>query len=78
MNTPQPATGSAAGKEPSPRRFWPFSTRTAVLMTPVLLLILLVLWGVGRTVLHFEKAAAGWVLLGIVILGVLPILLVVL
>ncbi len=48
------------------------------MLTPVLLVVLLVLWGIGRELLHFEDAAAGWVLLGIAVLGVLPILLVVL
>lgn len=59
-------------------RFWPFGARAAVLLVPVLLILLLVVWGVSRGPLHFDEAHPGWVLLGIVLLSVLPLLLVVL
>jgi hypothetical protein len=57
---------------------WPFGARAAILLAPFLLLLLLILWGLTRELLHFESAAAGWVLLGIAVLSLVPLLLVVL
>ena len=70
------ATGVAT---PAPGlRFWPFGAKAAVILTPTLLVLLLAAWGVGRETLHFDNAPAGWVLLGVAVLSVLPLLLVVL
>jgi hypothetical protein len=74
----QKLVGTENAEGGRPARFWPFGTRAAVLLVPVLLILLLVVWGVSRDPLHFDKAHAGWVLLGIVLLSVLPLLLVVL
>ncbi|MGH3371619.1 MAG: hypothetical protein ACRDPR_16630, partial [Nocardioidaceae bacterium] len=67
-----------AEKWTRPGRFWPFGTRLAIMMTPLLLVVLLVVWGLSRELLHFEGASAGWVLLGIVLLSLVPVLLVIL
>ncbi len=68
---PPPALGGGL-------KFWPFSPQIAVLLTPLLLIVLFIAWGVSRNPLHFGGAPAGWVLLGIVLLSLIPILLVVL
>jgi hypothetical protein len=73
------ATRSVVGKTPSsqkvPARFWPFSARTGVLLVPLLFGLLLLGWGLGRGPLHMDTAPVGWVLLGIVLLSLLPVLL---
>ncbi|MGF1426525.1 hypothetical protein [Kitasatospora sp. LaBMicrA B282] len=47
-------------------------------LVPFLLAALLIVWGAARTALHLEQVSAGWVLLGIAALSVLPLVLVVL
>jgi hypothetical protein len=59
-------------------RFWPYTAKRAIVLTPVLLILLLAAWGVGRERLHFDEAPAGWVLLGVALLSIFPVLLVVL
>lgn len=58
--------------------FWPFGARAAVLLAPLLLVVLVVVWAAARTVLGLASVPAGWVLLGIVGLSLLPVLLLVL
>ncbi|MEV7545154.1 hypothetical protein [Streptomyces sp. NPDC089915] len=58
--------------------FWPFGVRAAVLLVPVLLVVLAVAWGAARNALGLGSVSAGWALLAIVALSVLPVLLVVL
>ncbi|MEU8432599.1 hypothetical protein AB0F18_06735 [Streptomyces sp. NPDC029216] len=55
--------------------FWPFGARTAVLLAPLLLVVLVVVWGTARTALGVASVPAGWALLGIVGLSLLPVLL---
>jgi hypothetical protein len=72
------ARGTRVATPGSGFRFWPFGAKVAVLLTPALLVLLLVAWGIGRDRLHFDSAPAGWVLLGIAVLSMIPLLLVVL
>ncbi|MFF7359083.1 hypothetical protein ACFZA1_41805 [Streptomyces filipinensis] len=58
--------------------FWPFSAQAALFLAPLLLVVLTVAWGAARTALGLDTASAGWVLVGIVGLSLLPVLLVVL
>jgi hypothetical protein len=46
-----------------------------MLVAILVLILLLAAWGLLRDVLHFDKVEAGWVLLGIASLSVLPIVL---
>jgi hypothetical protein len=62
----------------SAERFWPYGTRAAVLLVPLLLVLLLVAWGFARRPLHLETVKPGAVLLGLVILSLLPLVLVLL
>jgi hypothetical protein len=78
MGAVQKLVGKENAKGGQPARFWPFGTRAAVILAPVMLILLLVVWGISRDPLHFDEAHAGWVLLGIVLLSVLPLMLVVL
>jgi hypothetical protein len=56
---------------------WPWSTSAAVLLTPVILVALVVGHGVARANLDWpDPRYGGWVLLGIVLLSILPVLLV--
>ncbi|MEU9144139.1 hypothetical protein [Streptomyces sp. NPDC048349] len=64
-------------KKPGPT-FWPFGSRTAVLLAPLLLVVLAVAWGTARTALGLEAVSPGWVLAAIVGLSLLPLLLLVL
>ena len=58
-------------------RYWPFgSPRAAFVVAPVLLVALLFAWWVAGLVLRVDEVDAGWVLLGIAVLSVLPILLI--
>jgi hypothetical protein len=57
-------------------RVWPWSARVAVLLVPVILLTLVVAHGVVRAVLDWpDRRYGGWVLLGIVLLSLMPVLL---
>ncbi|MER7340530.1 hypothetical protein ABT403_22150 [Streptomyces sp. NPDC000075] len=58
--------------------FWPFGVRAAVLLVPVLLVLLSLAWGAARDALGLGAVSAGWALLVIVGLSVLPVLLVLL
>jgi hypothetical protein len=59
-------------------RFWPFSQRAALLLAPVVFVVLLIGWGLGRSVLHFQTVSSGWVLLGIGLISGVPVLLLIL
>jgi hypothetical protein len=59
-------------------RFWPYTAKVAIVLTPILLILLLAAWGMGRERLHFDEAPAGWVLLGVALLSMIPVLFVVL
>lgn len=72
------ARGTRVATPSSGFRFWPFGAKVAVLLTPALLVLLLLAWGIGRARLHFDNAPAGWVLLGIAVLSIIPLLLVIL
>ncbi|WP_157880558.1 hypothetical protein [Streptomyces katrae] len=80
MDSPYRSTRAKATVRPrgSGLAFWPFGVRAAVLLVPVLLVVLAVAWGAARTALGLGSAPAGWVLLGIVLLSLLPVLLVLL
>jgi hypothetical protein len=67
-------TGKRRGRSAS-TRFWPFEPRLTMLIVILVLVILLAAWGLLREVLHFDRVEAGWVLLGIFALTVLPIVL---
>ncbi len=56
-------------------RFWPYEPRAAVLLVPLVLAVLLATWSLIREPLHFDAARVGWVLLGIVLLSLLPVIL---
>jgi hypothetical protein len=57
-----------------PGSFWPYSDRSAVLSAVVLLTLLLVTWAVVETIVDLDIKVA-WLLLGIVLVGLLPLLL---
>ncbi|MFH7593535.1 hypothetical protein WDV06_00315 [Streptomyces racemochromogenes] len=80
MDSPRRSTRAQATARPSGSgpAFWPFGVRTALVLVPVLLVVLTVAWGAGRTALGLESVDAGWALLVIVALSLLPVLLVVL
>ncbi|MFF5014765.1 hypothetical protein [Streptomyces sp. NPDC001165] len=79
MNSPQKSKAKSMTKaKASDLAFWPFSARAALFLAPLLLVVLAVAWGAARTALGLDTASAGWVLLGIVGLSLLPVLLVVL
>jgi hypothetical protein len=56
-------------------RFWPFGPARTMVIATLVLVVLLAAWGLLRDLLHFDKVEAGWVLLGIGCLTVLPIVL---
>lgn len=57
-------------------RVWPWSARVAVLLVPVILLTLVVAHGVARAVLEWpDHRYGGWVLLGIALLSLMPVIL---
>jgi hypothetical protein len=67
-----------AGRAAAAFRYWPFAPWKAVVLTPLILLVLLIVWGVGQAqlpVLRLQEVPAGWVLLGIGILSILPVVL---
>ncbi|MFJ9871400.1 hypothetical protein [Streptomyces sp. NPDC101165] len=79
MDSPQKSKAKGMTKaKTSDLAFWPFSARMALFLAPLLLVVLVVAWGAARTALGLDTASAGWVLLGIVGLSLLPVLLVVL
>jgi hypothetical protein len=78
MSAPDVRVAKAPKAQQMARRFWPYTANTAVLVTPLLFVVLLVAWGVGREPAHLENAPVGWVLLGIVALSLLPVALLVL
>lgn len=67
-------TGKKEGRLAS-RRFWPYEPARTMLIAVLVLVILLAAWGLLRELLHFDKVEAGWVLLGIFALTLLPIVL---
>jgi hypothetical protein len=70
-----PAPAAPSGSQ----RFWPFtSSKLAFGLAPVLLVALLVGWWLVRTPLQLEQISGGWLLLGIAVLAVLPVVMVVL
>lgn len=75
MAEQNPGGAGAVSSPSSIPKFWPFSAKVAVLLAPLLLVILLTAWGLSRNPLHFGAAPAGWVLLGIVVFSLIPILL---
>jgi hypothetical protein len=69
------ATTNQSGMRPS-LRVWPWSARVAVLLVPAVLLTLVVAHGVVRAVLEWpDQRYGGWVLLGIALLSLLPVIL---
>lgn len=56
-------------------RFWPFRPPLTMFLAILVLVLLLTAWGFLRELLHFDNVEAGWVLLGIVCLSILPIVL---
>jgi hypothetical protein len=70
---------STQARRPSPATFWPFSVRAAILITPVLLAVFLILLGIVRATAHWpDRRLDGWLLLGIVVLSLVPLFLVLL
>jgi hypothetical protein len=77
---PTPPPQGPLGQTTIPRQtfftsFWPFSARSAIVLAPILLALLLVAWAVARTPLGLEQVPGGWLLLGAVLLSLLPVLL---
>jgi hypothetical protein len=59
--------------------FWPFSVRAAVFAAPVIFVLLVAAFAVARGAASWpDKELDGWVLLGIVVLSLVPVLLVIL
>ena len=57
----------------APVRFWPFKPSLTMFLAILVLVFLLMAWGFLRELLHFDNVEAGWVLLGIVCLSLIPI-----
>jgi hypothetical protein len=57
-------------------KIWPWSARVAVLLIPAILVVLVIAHAVARTQLDWpDERYGGWVLLGIALLSLLPVLL---
>jgi hypothetical protein len=68
-----------ASRQRAASQFWPFPTPAAVFAVPAVLLSLLLLLGILRAVVGWpDRRWDGWILLGIGVLSLVPILLVVL
>ncbi|MFJ9843575.1 hypothetical protein ACIRYZ_24580 [Kitasatospora sp. NPDC101155] len=58
--------------------FWPFGTKLAMLFALTLFVLLLITWGAARKQLRLGEVPAGWALLGIAVLSLVPVILVIL